>query len=154
MDIDRFLHQYVRSFNSPFCFHIPSFISSINLFFLRFSSWISHTFHSHLFSFYHLHQLRQHPFYLPALHLIVVEVHVIQEFITQLLIHVTTIACGYEGDGGKFSGGSCDFQFVPSLRVRDYRVRWSPFRQRGLGISKKSYLPPLGTFPAASAPFR
>ena len=104
MDIDRFLHQYVRSFNSPFCFHIPSFISSINLFFLRFSSWISHTFHSHLFSFYHLHQLRQHPFYLPALHLIVVEVHVIQEFITQLLIHVTTIACGYEGDGGKFSG--------------------------------------------------
>ena len=27
---------------------------------------------------HHLHQLRQHPFYLPALHLIVVEVHIVQ----------------------------------------------------------------------------
>ena len=64
-------------------------------------SSLSHTPH---LSLHHLHQLRQHPFYLPTLHLIVVEVHIIQKFITQLLIHVPTIACGYYGDGGKFAG--------------------------------------------------
>ena len=85
-------------------FPVPS--DSIVLFLrpcpLRFSVGpLSHTLHLPL---HHLHQLRQHPFYLLTLHLIVVEVHIVQEFITRLLIHVTTIASGNEGDGGKFTG--------------------------------------------------
>ena len=58
---------------------------------------------SHL-PLHHLHQLRQHPFYLPALHLIVVEVHIVQKCITLLLIRVITASGSYNGDGGKFAG--------------------------------------------------
>jgi hypothetical protein len=32
------------------------------------------------------------------------EIHIVQQFITQFFIHVATIACGYDGDGSKFSG--------------------------------------------------
>ena len=49
-------------------------------------SSLSHTPH---LSLHHLHQLRQHPFYLPALHLIVVEVHIIQEFSSPKTAHAT-----------------------------------------------------------------
>ena len=62
---------------------------------------LSHTPHLTL---HHLHQLQQHSYYLSALHLIVVEAHIIQKFITQLLIHVTTRTFSYKGDSGKFAG--------------------------------------------------
>ena len=57
------------------------------------------------FPVHHLHQLRHQLLYSTTLHLAIpVKVHIITKFITRLLIHVTTIASGNEGDGSKFTG--------------------------------------------------
>lgn len=52
----------------------------------------------------HLYQFRQHLYIFLYSTFIIVEVHIIQKFITQPFIRVTTISGGYDNDGGKFAG--------------------------------------------------
>ena len=62
-------------------------------------SSLPHTSHLPL---HHLHQLRQHPLYLPTLDPISNEVHIVQKLIGQFLIHVPTISCSNDSDSSKF----------------------------------------------------